>query len=251
MMHQCSSSHVGPCTCGMFHSQSSSFSMLFSMPNNHNNPYDESEMYSFASSSASVDCTLSLGTPSTRQTEDDEKRRVRSGSSMSNFCWDLLQTKQTPSVPQAHKASRGGNNGCSNNNNSANDPLLARRCANCDTTSTPLWRNGPRGPKSLCNACGIRFKKEERRATAAASTTSNNNGSTSGGLMEQNHMLGHHNNSWYAHSQNQKMPCYSPSIGNEFRFIEDNEQNSDTGIPFLSWRLNVTDRPSLVHDFTR
>lgn len=105
--------------------------------------------------------------------------------------------------------------------------------------------------QSLCNACGIRFKKEERRATAAASTTSNNNGSTSGGLMEQNHMLGHHNNSWYAHSQNQKMPCYSPSIGNEFRFIEDNEQNSDTGIPFLSWRLNVTDRPSLVHDFTR
>ena len=102
--------------------------------------------------------------------------------------------------------------------------------------------------QSLCNACGIRFKKEERRATAAASTTSNN-GATSGSLMEPNHMA--HNNSWYAHSQTQKMPCYSPAMGNEFRFIEDNEQNSDTGIPFLSWRLNVTDRPGLVHDFTR
>lgn len=107
-------------------------------------PYDESEMYSFASSSASVDCTLSLGTPSTRLTEDDEKRR-RSGSSVSNYCWDLLQTKQAPSAPQTHKTSRGGNNG--GNNNAVNDPLLARRCANCDTTSTPLWRNGPRGPK--------------------------------------------------------------------------------------------------------
>ncbi|KAK9990399.1 hypothetical protein SO802_025384 [Lithocarpus litseifolius] len=249
-MHRCSSSHhqgnmVGPCTCGMFHSQGNSFSMLFSMQNH--SPYDESEMYSFASSSSSVDCTLSLGTPSTRLTEDDEKRRVRSGSSMSNLCWDILQTKQTPSAPQTHKAIRGGNNG-SYNNNSSNDPLLARRCANCDTTSTPLWRNGPRGPKSLCNACGIRFKKEERRATAAASTTSNN-GATSGSLMEPNQMV--HNNSWYAHSQTQKMPCYSPAIGNEFRFIEDNEQNSDTGIPFLSWRLNVTDRPGLVHDFTR
>ncbi|XP_062156785.1 GATA transcription factor 19-like [Alnus glutinosa] len=247
-MHRCSTSQgnmVGPCTCGMYHSQSSPFSMLFSMPNHM--PYDESEMYSFASSSASVDCTLSLGTPSTRLTEDDEKRR-RSGSSVSNFCWDLLQTKQAPSAPQTHKTSRGGNNG--GNNNAANDPLLARRCANCDTTSTPLWRNGPRGPKSLCNACGIRFKKEERRASAAASTTTNN-GASSGGITEPNHMLSHHNTSWYAHSQTQKMPCYSPAIGNEFRFIEDNDRDSDTGIPFLSWRLNVTDRPSLIHDFTR
>lgn len=278
-MHRCSTSQVGPCTCGMFHSQSSPFSMLFSVPNHR--PYDESDMYSFTSSSSSVDCTLSLGTPSTRLTEDDEKRR-RSGSSVSNFCWDLLQTKQQPSAPQSHKSSRGANNG--GNNNAANDPLLARRCANCDTTSTPLWRNGPRGPKvltiyidhlicflfnlfcfvdfsnmyvyicemqSLCNACGIRFKKEERRASAAASTT-NNNGASSGGLTEPNHMLGHHNStSWYAHSQSQKMPCYSPAIGNEFRFIEDNDRDSDTGIPFLSWRLNVTDRPGLIHDFTR
>jgi hypothetical protein len=47
------------------------------------------------------------------------------------------------------------------------------------------------------------------------------------------------------------MPCFSPA--NEFSFIEDNDRDSDTGnIPFLSWRLNVTDRPSqLVHDFTR
>lgn len=24
---------------------------------------------------------------------------------------------------------------------------------------TPLWRSGPDGPKTLCNACGVRFKK--------------------------------------------------------------------------------------------
>nr|CAD1845011.1 unnamed protein product [Ananas comosus var. bracteatus] len=28
---------------------------------------------------------------------------------------------------------------------------------------TPLWRTGPDGPKSLCNACGIRYRKEEMR----------------------------------------------------------------------------------------
>lgn len=42
----------------------------------------------------------------------------------------------------------------------------ARVCAHCGTTKTPLWRNGPGGPKSLCNACGIRFKKAGRRSAA-------------------------------------------------------------------------------------
>lgn len=33
------------------------------------------------------------------------------------------------------------------------------RCVHCHTTETPLWRTGPDGPRSLCNACGVRFKK--------------------------------------------------------------------------------------------
>jgi hypothetical protein len=33
-----------------------------------------------------------------------------------------------------------------------------RTCSHCRTPKTPLWRNGPEGPKSLCNACGVRFK---------------------------------------------------------------------------------------------
>uniref|UniRef100_A0A6N2NLP0 GATA-type domain-containing protein n=1 Tax=Salix viminalis TaxID=40686 RepID=A0A6N2NLP0_SALVM len=43
-----------------------------------------------------------------------------------------------------------------------------RVCSDCNTTSTPLWRSGPRGPKSLCNACGIRQRKARRAAAAAA-----------------------------------------------------------------------------------
>ncbi|GER54655.1 GATA transcription factor [Striga asiatica] len=158
--------------------------MLFSMG------YEEEagEMYSFASSSpASVDCTLSLGTPSTRvynHNHNDTKRSTCTRNTMpsSAFGWNILPSKHThahaPPKPHRH------------------DPLLARRCANCDTTSTPLWRNGPRGPKSLCNACGIRFKKEERRATAAAA---------------------HGETTW----PQTTAPCYSsPYAGNqEFRFV--------------------------------
>ncbi|KAI6692986.1 hypothetical protein NL676_020696 [Syzygium grande] len=56
-------------------------------------------------------------------------------------------------------------------------------------------------------------------------------------------------------------PCFSPAAisghhHHEFRFMEDDvvasaQDSSDGGISFLSWRLNVMDRPSLVHDFTR
>ncbi|XP_059311211.1 GATA transcription factor 16-like [Lycium ferocissimum] len=35
-------------------------------------------------------------------------------------------------------------------------------CSDCKTTKTPLWRSGPCGPKSLCNACGIKYRKKKR-----------------------------------------------------------------------------------------
>ncbi|CAA0815851.1 GATA transcription factor 5 [Striga hermonthica] len=33
-----------------------------------------------------------------------------------------------------------------------------RRCTHCGVTRTPQWRAGPCGPKTLCNACGVRYK---------------------------------------------------------------------------------------------
>ncbi|KAK8945694.1 GATA transcription factor 5 [Platanthera guangdongensis] len=33
-----------------------------------------------------------------------------------------------------------------------------RRCSHCGVQKTPQWRAGPHGPKTLCNACGVRFK---------------------------------------------------------------------------------------------
>uniref|UniRef100_A0A0D6QX04 GATA transcription factor n=1 Tax=Araucaria cunninghamii TaxID=56994 RepID=A0A0D6QX04_ARACU len=33
-----------------------------------------------------------------------------------------------------------------------------RRCSHCGVQKTPQWRTGPDGPKTLCNACGVRFK---------------------------------------------------------------------------------------------
>lgn len=158
-MHRCSNSHgntMGQCTCGLFHTPTNSFSMLFSMQAPNYNQTDICPFISSSSSSSAVDCTLSLGTPSTRLSNDNNcnnnngkgvaVQHERRSSYMPNFCWDILQPKHAPSPPPTHhnKSTRGGAHTA---NISGGDPLLARRCANCDTTSTPLWRNGPRGPK--------------------------------------------------------------------------------------------------------
>ncbi|XP_077221540.1 GATA transcription factor 20-like isoform X2 [Tasmannia lanceolata] len=173
-MHRCTINSQGPCSCGLRQAPASSLSILFAMPNNNSNlaPPEQSEAITHLGPLSSfVDCTLSLGTPSTRQTDDQlsAMHRHPSSSCMTN----LLQVKQQQHSPLgSQKCGRGGGN-CNTSmlNKDLGEALLARRCTNCDTTSTPLWRNGPRGPKSLCNACGIRYKKEERRARTATGTS--------------------------------------------------------------------------------
>jgi len=36
------------------------------------------------------------------------------------------------------------------------------RCVWCYTSTTPFWRAGPEGSKTLCNACGVRFKRRSK-----------------------------------------------------------------------------------------
>ncbi|KAL0738323.1 hypothetical protein Bca4012_014533 [Brassica carinata] len=264
-------------SCSMFHHHSQSCCYI-NNSNSYTGVYEQSgEDYH---SSSVIDCTLSLGTPSTRLCEEDEKRRrtasYGASSCISNF-WDLLHTKNnnnnSKTTPSFNVPSFSTGNpiksrrGCSNGNGGG-DSLLTRRCANCDTTSTPLWRNGPKGPKSLCNACGIRFKKEERRTTAASGNA------VVGASPVAGDPYGHHNagynnyhittgnnnsgTSWAHHHTTQRALHNYPA--NEIRFMDDydstgaNTGDSDGslgGVPFLSWRLNVADRASLVHDFTR
>ncbi|GLJ20447.1 hypothetical protein SUGI_0371780 [Cryptomeria japonica] len=149
-----------------------------------------------------VDCTLSLGTPSTRYsstkqgafTGSMEGRDIASdpfkgtcasytwnNSSSNNVSWqaplDYSRDMSFANAKQGRPTTYGNmfnQNSVSNGrmihksgrNGSENISSVGRKCANCDTTTTPLWRNGPKGPKSLCNACGIRYKKEERRTAA-------------------------------------------------------------------------------------
>ena len=35
-------------------------------------------------------------------------------------------------------------------------------CLRCGTMVTPQWRSGPEGPRTMCNACGVKYRKELR-----------------------------------------------------------------------------------------
>ncbi|KAG1354454.1 GATA transcription factor 2 [Cocos nucifera] len=61
--------------------------------------------------------------------------------------------------PSKPKATAGSSN---NNNNGrgkkGGGEIGVRRCTHCASEKTPQWRTGPLGPKTLCNACGVRYK---------------------------------------------------------------------------------------------
>lgn len=61
--------------------------------------------------------------------------------------------QQDGSVRPCKKLKKAGSNCCT-----TADPSLTRRCSHCLVQKTPQWRAGPMGPKTLCNACGVRYK---------------------------------------------------------------------------------------------
>ena len=69
-------------------------------------------------------------------------------------------------------------------------------CTDCGTLDSPEWRRGPQGPKTLCNACGLRWAKKEKKQSkqqmfAHGSSMKSGNGTSGGG----GGMPGHDNGS--------------------------------------------------------
>ncbi|KAK9286909.1 hypothetical protein L1049_015316 [Liquidambar formosana] len=103
----------------------------------------------------------SLGSPSL--TESSSSSSSSSGSYSSTPCLLFTNSAQTmeflhslgkppakkqkkrPAVQAGESGGHGGNQ-------------FQRRCSHCQVQKTPQWRTGPLGAKTLCNACGVRYK---------------------------------------------------------------------------------------------
>lgn len=70
-------------------------------------------------------------------------KRSRAPVSTVAGSWTEMRSKSKREIsPPSEEAGGGG----------------VRRCAHCASEKTPQWRTGPMGPKTLCNACGVRYK---------------------------------------------------------------------------------------------
>ncbi|CAO1622048.1 unnamed protein product [Sympodiomycopsis kandeliae] len=60
-------------------------------------------------------------------------------------------------------AADGSNSSAKKKKGKAQDDDEDRVCTDCGRTDSPEWRKGPLGPKTLCNACGLRYAKKIKR----------------------------------------------------------------------------------------
>ncbi|XP_019184900.1 PREDICTED: GATA transcription factor 12-like [Ipomoea nil] len=76
-----------------------------------------------------------------------------SSSSESDMVPNHARKRMKATMKKKESSASGGAAVATLSNNSE-----GRRCLHCDTDKTPQWRTGPMGPKTLCNACGVRYK---------------------------------------------------------------------------------------------
>lgn len=90
--------------------------------------------------------------PTSREPWDQHRQRLADAG--------LMQCT-TPEQRAARKARFPG----ITNDFDANDRgiVSGQQCTACSKQATPVWRAGPHGPKTLCNACGVRWMKAAKR----------------------------------------------------------------------------------------
>ncbi|KAH3731963.1 hypothetical protein Pelo_17207 [Pelomyxa schiedti] len=76
-----------------------------------------------------------------------------------------LVSQQVPPSPQ-EKPVVSGKSHTKRGNTNHRGPSVDRFCEFCGSTTTPVWRRGPSGKTTLCNACGIKWRVKNQHATA-------------------------------------------------------------------------------------
>ncbi|KAK9238326.1 hypothetical protein V1525DRAFT_112968 [Lipomyces kononenkoae] len=102
-----------------------------------------------------------------------EKARLKSISSDSSVT-SSISSDSYNSYPLLSPTSRGKSSVSNNADKPAKKPKVSDDkeyiCTECGTLDSPEWRKGPQGPKTLCNACGLRWSKSLKKKTLGASS---------------------------------------------------------------------------------
>ncbi|XP_073053939.1 GATA transcription factor 9 [Primulina eburnea] len=91
-------------------------------------------------------------------------RSKRSRATPGNWASRILAVAPTPSSNVPTMSSSSSSNFAAGSKTTVVEKKApdnssdGRKCLHCATDKTPQWRTGPMGPKTLCNACGVRYK---------------------------------------------------------------------------------------------
>ncbi|KAI9077846.1 hypothetical protein K1719_040192 [Acacia pycnantha] len=89
------------------------------------------------------------------------RKPQRAATAESNFetllTWDWVPC-HGPNEKQPKKALSVPSSRINMKRSSWQQSIIHRKCMHCQVTKTPQWREGPMGPKTLCNACGVRYR---------------------------------------------------------------------------------------------
>jgi len=117
-------------------------------------PHQFSNM-SLDSSSSEKTSTQSAQLTTASSTVPAKTRSKRSRANPSNWASRLPILSPTPTPTPSSSSSDSGPKPQSLMIEASDG---VRRCLHCGSDTTPQWRMGPMGPKTLCNACGVRYK---------------------------------------------------------------------------------------------
>jgi len=84
-------------------------------------------------------------------------------ASGSNYSLDFTETLYGPNGPNINLEEANLNEGSKKKKSKKAQSAEQYVCITCGRTDSPEWRKGPLGPKTLCNACGLRWAKQMRK----------------------------------------------------------------------------------------
>ncbi|CAG8448077.1 11832_t:CDS:10 [Ambispora gerdemannii] len=111
--------------------------------------YPDELLEAIAQRVSKLDGTLQMETPEPRQVKKAKISKLPEASATSKA--GSSSPKKSKSVPELTATESSHS---THSTSSAN-----KRCAYCGCKSTPMWRRGPDGAGTLCNACGVKWKQ--------------------------------------------------------------------------------------------